>query len=154
MNSGRRAPRGGRPSRGAPAARAASQKPSPAVIIMIILPVLGIAGMGGYLLMNKEQPAESKPDKSTRLDDLVARVDGFEQEEQDVVRRLRAEEPGAQERAEALMDRIGAWLEEWDGVTAELRDAKGRWKEEYSGYSVFATRINKLRQNLYRSMNF
>lgn len=121
---------------------------------MLVLPTLGILGLGGYKLFRKDPVEVHEPTKNEQLIELQDQVARFEKEEQKLITLLRSEKPGAQEKADTFMDKLDAWLDDWDSITAELKDANGRWKEGYQGYSDIITRISKIRYNINRLSGF
>ena len=152
--TGERRPPGRRREGGASPRQAG---PSPAAIIMLVVPVLGILVVGGIVLTSPEADKADRvvvEDRNELLDRLIEQVDGLEKEGRSVIQLLRRENPEGKYKAEAFEERLQKWQDEWEELTASLRDTEGRWKEKYRGLSQYPRRVNTVRFDLGKAMPF
>ncbi len=145
--------RPGRARRRSPPAPRGGGGPSPLVIVMIALPILGILGVIGYQA-SKDEPQVVVKDENEPLEELIDGVSSLEKEGHRVMTLLKNESSDARSAADAYRDRIDGWLTRWDELTRDMRDEEGRWKEEYAGYSEYRRRVTIVRHDFLKADPF
>src|SRR5690606_38587658 len=144
-----RRPRAAGSSRGGagrrPSRAPQSSGPSPASILLIVIPVVGILALGGFMVFRKKpEAAPIVHDENAVMKELIAQVDALERDQEAAIKAAREELPGARQKAEKFRDAAHAWLEKWDEATKPLKvddDIGSPYKTEYQGYAEYRRRV-------------
>jgi hypothetical protein len=125
---------------------------------MIALPALAIVAVGAYLAFRKPPEAETVVrDEDAALRRLLDQIPGLEKEGHAAIRAVRAQEAGAERRADALKEKLADWLDAFEELTGspDYRDpATGKLRPEFAGYLPSQKAISQLRLDLVKSSGF
>jgi len=141
--------------RPAPAGPPPKGGPSVGVILLIGLPALGIVAVLAIKMLGTDEPPPQVHDDNQAMNRLLGQVNELEREGHEVLVLLRGDlTDRVRARAEAFRERAGNWMDEFEILTRDLRDDKGRLKEEYQGYSEDRSRINQVLLEFNKSSPF
>jgi hypothetical protein len=123
--------------------------------VALVLPLAGIVALGGWMLLRPPPAAETRRvDQNDDMMRLAREVDLLEKEGHEVIQSIRKEKKGAAKAGQALSDKIDKWLDGWDVLSKDLKNADGSLRAEYAGYGELRKRMNTLRNDLVKVSGF
>src|SRR5690606_18139132 len=157
-----RRPRAAGSSRGGagrrPSRAPQSSGPSPASILLIVIPVVGILALGGFMVFRKKpEAAPIVHDENAAMKELIAQIDALERDQRAAIKAGKDESHGARQEAEKFRDAAQDWVIKWDEVTKPLKidDELGSpCRPEYQGYAEYRRRVNVLLNDFIKMTNF
>lgn len=153
-----RAP-GARPGGASAARRAPARKPTPKWVWvgLVVAPIILVLVTVQLMLSRREAantPREIVHDPNQQLKALELKVSSLQDQYRAVAKLIRAEDPNAKTKTQALLAQMTQWMESWDSILRPLEDKEGRPPEELRGYQRVRSSVNQLYNDLLKQAEF
>lgn len=123
---------------------------------LIISPLALIGLLVAIPRGSKEPEAPTAPvvDPNAKIKVMRNEVPKIEDDYRTLQKLIRAEDPAAKSKQQALQTRIEKWMTEWDEIFEPKRDAEGKLPPDLQGHQPVRGRVNQIRGDLLKSSGF